>query len=89
MIDCMDDVTYTIKNANKFKNEILVDRDDPKKLHLDYQVKHRIDDVYVRVVVKFATSSYKEGEIVTAFMPKNFRNRDVPLVLEELESKEE
>lgn len=81
MIDCMDDVLYTIENADKCKNEIYVDRDDNRQLKLDYQMRHRTDRGFVRVVVEFTNLSYNEGEIVTAFMPMNIRPKDTPLIL--------
>jgi hypothetical protein len=81
MINCMDDVIYTLENADKCKNEIYVDRDDKKQLTLDYQMRHRTDRGFVRVVVEFDDISYKEGKIITAFMPMVIRSRDIPLIL--------
>ena len=79
MKHCMDDVVYALENADRKNFELLVDRDDKDKLTLDYQMKHRTDSCLVRVVVKFRTLDYLEGEVVTAFMPDKIRERDKPL----------
>ena len=51
MEEYLEDVIYTLKNADRNNKEIFIDRNDPLKLI--YQKKHLTDNCYVRVVNKF------------------------------------